>query len=475
MPENTDRAAQLHALLQERDPHFKQGLPRILVCSDSVVLPTGLSRVVRGIMEPLHQTDKYCVIQHAWFHVGGKEKPVSFELVPVRRAKQDPMHFSDEDKYGVESFDGLIEIVQPQIVFVVGDYNVYEHIRKSRHRAEFQLMAYLPLDTFPPAQSWVDCAKDLDQVVYYTDFAAHWGTKAGAPGISIPHGIDPNLFQPLDSDARTALRTRSFKSDDIFLIGTVGRNQIRKRLDLVIELVAHLRKGAYSRCGHCQHITPHTYLVPESAFEFDDTLSCEHCRHTEWTAGKAWEDVHGYLHVDPDENPNIPLKALIQFWNVSGSVHLNDAIKISYGHGLPDNILAQLYQCMDLYMHPATGGGWELPPLEAAASGLPIVAADAPAQNEWLRKLPGVRLVPGEVQWDNSCAGYRVYANIAGFIEHVLPLLEDREAAKAAGERNQEAAQEYDWTKIAMQWEAAFDQLLDPDNQVPGWTILREV
>jgi glycosyltransferase involved in cell wall biosynthesis len=194
------------------------------------------------------------------------------------------------------------------------------------------------------------------------------------------------------------------------------------------------------------------------------------------TPGKAWPQLKGYLHSDPAENPLIPLPQLVRYWGLEDHLIWNPSLKITQSHGIPDTQLAQLYQCFDLYVHCASGGGWELPPMEAAACGVPVVAVDAPAQNEYLREMPGCSLVPGETQWDHTAAGYRVFASCADLVRHMLVYLEVApEAREEIGRRNREFVLGYKWEDIALRWEALFHQLLEPKNRIEPWRLLQEV
>ena len=92
-----------------------------------------------------------------------------------------------------------------------------------------------------PVIDTLQFVKGTNKVVVFTDFAkdtldeaitlATGSGKANNIGI-ISHGVDRNLFRPLDN--KEELREKYFHitpESDIFLIGCLGRNQIRKGFD----------------------------------------------------------------------------------------------------------------------------------------------------------------------------------------------------------------------------------------------------
>ncbi|NIN68090.1 MAG: hypothetical protein GTO63_25965 [Anaerolineae bacterium] len=416
------------------------------------------------------------MVQHGWYHLGkGTYRDLNFKIFPVRRFQGSPVNFDPADKHGQQSFDDLVEALKPDIVFTVTDYDRIGHLISSIHRHTYQLVAYLPLDNFPPPPGWAEAIRGPDKLVYYTEFAKLWGETLGVQGPDLPHGVDTKLFKPADPEVRQAIRKRLFQMDDDgILIGTCGRNLPRKQLQLLIEAMAYLRHGAYSKCSHCGNLVSHDFELP--ARVFNEPPACPTCNQEALVPGKAWPQLKANLHTDPDETPRIPIRHLINFWRADDCIYLNRTLKTGKGDGVPDDQLASTYQCLDAYVHTASGGGWELPPLEAAACGLPIVAVDAPAHGQWIRGLPGRVMVRGNEQWCPLSSGYRIYATAAAVAQGILTYLEDPERMRKDGEVNHPFVHDhYDWSAISLEWEKLFLEMLNPETRVAGWRVLREV
>jgi glycosyltransferase involved in cell wall biosynthesis len=459
--------------------------PVILICTDSALLPTGLARVVRGIFKPIFERGEFQIVQHGWFHVeqgNAQTVQVPWKIIPVRRNESNPRFFKIEDKIGQESFNSLVENLKPDIVFTVTDYDRIEHLVRSPHRSTYGLVAYLPLDVTPPTVRWSEVIKQPDCTVYYTKFAQRWGEACDTPGDTIPHGVDTSVYRPAPRAQREALRKKFFgvePGSDTVIVTSIGRNQNRKRHDLLIEAIARLRKGGYSTCEHCHRLTMHAYMLPGAVFAEPDNV-CDKCQ-TEGSLvpGKLWESLTLYLHTDPDEpgTDALPIRQLIALWNIDDHVRLNPSIDLRIGQGLSEDMLASFYHCTDIYAHPSNSGGWELPPHEAAACGIPIVAVNAHAQNEWMETLPGCQLTSGDPWYDRTGAGYRIQGHMDEFVRGLLHYLEaGPEVREQDGRANAEWAKDYTWEDISKRWEnEIFQKMLDPNRKSERWRVLVEV
>jgi D-inositol-3-phosphate glycosyltransferase len=127
---------------------------------------------------------------------------------------------------------------------------------------------------------------------------------------------------------------------DAFLVGVVGRNQLRKRLDLTIEYFA------------------------------------------EWVHSWGIEDAYLYLHVAPTGDKGCDIRSLCKWHGLSGRVILAEP---HIGQGVPSREMAKVYSALDVYTTTTQGEGWGLPCLEAMACGVPCVVPDWSALGDWTR------------------------------------------------------------------------------------------
>jgi glycosyltransferase involved in cell wall biosynthesis len=105
--------------------------------------------------------------------------------------------------------------------------------------------AQIPFFLWAQFSSTVD-TKALDHVipVPLTEKTKGFLKKSGVKHIGpiIPHGVDTNLYFPLSVTERRGLKKR-YGLKDLFVIGTVGANTARKRIDKIIESFALFLKN----------------------------------------------------------------------------------------------------------------------------------------------------------------------------------------------------------------------------------------
>ena len=155
--------------------------------------------------------------------------------------------------------------------------------------------------------------------------------RSGAPAERvkvIPHGVDPAIFRPLDSAGRDVLR-RKLGWDSYFIFLSVGTMKSNKGLRLMLKALAALAP-----------VYPDLRLVLKGSDAMYDSNQLV----TEMTDTLTESEKQTVLD------------------------------RIFYlGEPFSFSTMAQLYQAADAYLSPYLAEGFNLPVLEAAASGLPIV------------------------------------------------------------------------------------------------------
>ncbi len=192
------------------------------------------------------------------------------------------------------------------------------------------------------------------------------------------YGVDQNVFS--NHKDLSKVSDRYPLNDKFFLY--VGRIDPRKNLNRLIQAYSHLRdKGAVK---HKLLIAGKVYLEPE---ELKQTL--KQCKYQ--------QDIHfcGYV---------------------------------------PEEDLPALYHAADVFIYPSEYEGFGLPPLEAMASGTPVVASDIPIFREILEDA-ALLVNPLDVY------------SIASGIEKILT---DQELRKKLIEKGKNQVEKFNWDKTAM-------------------------
>lgn len=241
-------------------------LPRMLILGDAVVA-TGYARVVYEIMQPLctdfemHQLGvNYQGDAHNW----------PWKIYPAQE---------EGNLYGFKRLEGLLDEINPDIIFMLGDDLVLaswmKTIRNWKGRIHARVLIYCPVDTHPVLPVAVKEFSFADRLVTYTGFGRdcfikemkqHTGLQLLSPEV-LPHGVNTNAFFPtagsIDARLSAAGKLNAKRKlaggknilDDSFIVLNANRNQERKRLDITIRGFAEFAKDKpasvmlYLHCG----------------------------------------------------------------------------------------------------------------------------------------------------------------------------------------------------------------------------------
>jgi glycosyltransferase involved in cell wall biosynthesis len=126
--------------------------------------------------------------------------------------------------------------------------------------------------------------------------------------------------------------------DDVFIVGVVGRNQPRKRLDLTMAYFAN------------------------------------------WIKNNKIENAYLFLHVAPTGEQGYDLGQLAHYFGIAHRVIISEP---DMGMGVEEEALVDVYNSFDIMLTTTQGEGWGLTHMEAMACGIPCVVPDWSALGEW--------------------------------------------------------------------------------------------
>jgi len=177
---------------------------------------------------------------------------------------------------------------------------------------------------------------------------SHWSkagfVKAGFPEDRVhvvAHGVDSGIFKPADPQRRKQVRTKLGLGDNEFAVLSVGAMTQNKGVDLLIAAYAILRLKY-----------PRLRLVLKDARKLH---------------GITGESVFEPLAKHRPDLMNDALRDSIIF--------------ISDNLTLPE--MAELYAAADCYASPYRAEGFNIPPLEAAACGVPIIVTKGGSTDDY--------------------------------------------------------------------------------------------
>ena len=230
-------------------------------------------------------------------------------------------------------------------------------------------------------------APAIDPATHFITPSLHW-SKQGLINSGlvadrihvVPHGIDPEIFHPLPPQQRAEIRRRNGLSDR-FLFLNVGMMADNKGVDTLLRAFAEVRR---------RH--SHAMLVLKDArglYSWDGVSVIQKTR-------RKWP---GQLdNLSPD------------------CVHV-------IGENLNLSALSQLYGTCDAYISPYRAEGFNLPPLEAAACGLPIAVTAGGPTDEYAHESFALRIASRDASKEGMAF---LEPDLDSLIECMLQLIENR-------------------------------------------------
>jgi glycosyltransferase involved in cell wall biosynthesis len=162
--------------------------------------------------------------------------------------------------------------------------------------------------------------------------------------VVVPHGVNQKIYKPISSLRRKQFRDALNVSDEDFLILTLGHMTLNKGIDILIAAFPTL-KTKY----------PHLKLVIKDSSNLHSNR------------------IRDVLADLCQQNPKLASE------NISKSI-------ITMSDNLTQNQLNGLYGAADCYVSPYRAEGFSLTPLEAAASGTPIVITKGGSTDDYFHE-----------------------------------------------------------------------------------------
>lgn len=382
---------------------------RVLWIGDAACA-SGFARCTHAVCDELHRTGWDVHILGLNYYGDPHDYPYTIwpALQPLDKGS---------DTFGLGRLPRLAARLRPDVVVILNDpWNVAPYVEAVR-KADIEpplTVAWVAVDSRNHKGDELNC---LDRLVVWTEFAAEElvrGGYEGEPAI-VPLGVDTDLFQPREG-ARERIVPGGIEPEawrDAFVVGVVGRNQPRKRLDLTLEYFA------------------------------------------------AWDqpDALLYLHVAPTGDLGIDLFSLIRYYDLRGRVLLSQP---DIGHGYEDRVVADVFNTFDLYWSTTQGEGWGLPALEAMACGVPCVVPDFSGLGSWAR--PAAALVPVNGTAVTAPLNSRPYTLGAvpsreATLEALSAMYADEALRREHSRRGRELARGLTWRRTGERFRAVLDEL----------------
>jgi len=230
----------------------------------------------------------------------------------------------------------------------------------------------------------------------------------------VPHGVDLDKFHPLDDGSRERFRKEYDIPESAFVFLNVGAMTGNKNVRLIL-------KSFYRTCM----LRNDVYLVLKG---IGDLYSCH-------------------------KNLNDTLLQLV----ADGSVTKKRWKALSPRLLFIDEMystkdLCILYNACDCYLSPYVGEGFNLPVLEAIATGLPVIVSKGGSTDDFtddrVAKYPKTYQCKSEVNVRSSSRETYLLVDEGSLIENMLDVIQDRAFRKSAKSYGPQWASRYTWDTV---------------------------
>jgi len=347
-------------------------MKKLLFQTDSSLAKTGFGRNAKALLSYLYATKKYEIIQYC---CGTDYSNPSLQTTPwksIGTLPSDPQerHRIGQDpgqarlaSYGGYLIDKVMKEEKPDFYFGVQDIWGTEFAVGKPWFDKINSVIWTTLDSLPILPTAITNAPKIKNYWIWSSFATKALHEAGHTHVKTVHGcIEADNFFRLDAEDRLNLRKKNNIEEDAYIVGFVFRNQLRKSVPNLLE--GYAKWKAENKPNKKTYLLFHTYwkegwnihkLAEEYGIDKSEILTTYVC--------KKCGDYEVKKHDGEDQNcPRCATE--------------KSQVTTSVGFGIRESQLNEIYNFMDVYCHPFTSGGQEIPIQEAKLTELVTLVTD---------------------------------------------------------------------------------------------------
>jgi len=287
----------------------------------------------------------------------------------IQAIKNDPK-LAQLASYGAMKIDEIMKEERPDVYIGVQDIWGCEFATKKKWWRGSNMAIWTTLDSLPILPMAVSTAEKVKNFWCWSDFATKSLNKLGLDHVKTLRGpLDESNFYKLPKPKKIKLKNTFGLGRNSFIVGFVFRNQLRKSVPNLIEGFKLFLdnnpqlKGANNAAGTAKLLLHTNFsegwgimkLAKEHGLEASSIVTTYICS----ACGRY--GVHQYEGPDQD----CPFCEEKKSYNTTG-----------IQSGVTESQLNEVYNLMDVYCHPFTSGGQEIPIQEAKLVELPTLVTN---------------------------------------------------------------------------------------------------
>lgn len=326
---------------------------------------SGFGKNCKNILKYLCETGKYDIVEYANSY---KKNDPTLKSLPWRcigSGPSDPKEIarnnSDPDlskkmSYGLLNIDEVIKREKPDIYIGAEDIWALMELTNKPWWNKINCMIWTTLDSLPIFPEAINLGKKIQHYYTWASFASDELINKGVTHAKHLHGaVETKNFFKLPNDKKQLLRSNHQLSDE-FIVGFVFRNQLRKSVPNLLQgFKLFKQKNKFNKPPKLLlHTGWHegwdiTSLMIENGIDQNDVLTTYFCKNCKQYSIKPFTT----------RNEDCPF---CQSKKTLSTITVKD--------GPTEKQLNEIYNLMDVYCHPFTSGGQEIPIQEAKLTEL---------------------------------------------------------------------------------------------------------
>lgn len=338
---------------------------KIVIHSNHSKAFTGFGKNAKNILKHLHATGKYDIVEFcngvAWSNPDLKKLPWKCRgALPddprvMEQLNKDPQ-LGRAAGYGAQMVDQIIKQEKPDLYLGIEDIWGFNGYMQRPWWNKTNCMIWTTLDSLPILPDAINNAPHIKNYYVWATFAEKALRALGHDHVRTLHGsLDTSTFFRLPIENRSQLRLHHRIPAQAFIVGFVFRNQLRKSVPNLLEGFK-LFQSQEPRAN--SYLLLHTHwsegwdiprLLAEKGIDANRVLTTYFCNKC------------GAYEVRPFTGQEQRCKSCLS------EKSLNTTNVTS---GVSEQQLNEVYNLMDVYCHPFTSGGQEIPVQEAKLTEL---------------------------------------------------------------------------------------------------------
>ena len=337
---------------------------KILFHSNHSKAYTGFGKNAKNVLKHLFATGKYEIVEFSnglpWSHEKVKKLPwKAYGSLPddpalIQQLNRDPQ-LGRAAGYGANMIDKIIQQEKPDVYIGAEDIWAFNGYMEKEWWNKTNCMIWTTLDSLPILPDAIAQAPNIKNYYVWASFAEKELKRQGHSHVKTLHGsIDCSTFFRMEDQERANLRALNNIHHNSYVIGFVFRNQLRKSVPNLLEgFKMFLQQEPQSNAKLLLHTNwAEGWDIPRLIKEKNinpnqilTTYKCSSCKNYE---------------IKPFSGQNQQCKFCGE----------KKSSTTSTTNGISEEQLNEIYNLMDVYCHPFTSGGQEIPVQEAKLTEL---------------------------------------------------------------------------------------------------------